>query len=181
MSTYHVHESPFGRFAVGLSSVADDLDDYHVHLDPIGDLEEAPMSRGYLDHAALEAEARRREPDTYWGYLTPSIGFVVNRKRYRGSLMLEVTRGTDGERRVVLTHWNGIGEEVTDAARRKITEWARDNLATLAPRPALVEGLRDRREARAKQLQKDIVELERQRQALAAELAAELEALRRTS
>lgn len=172
MTTYYIHESPFGRFAVNLSSVADDLDTYHVHLDPIGDLEEVPISCGYLDHDALEAEARRREPGTHWGYLTPSIGFVVNRKHYRGSLTLEVTRNAVGERLLSLSHWNGIGEEVTDAARRKITEWARESLATLAPRSALVESLRDRRKARAERLEKDIAELERQRQALAVELRA---------
>lgn len=134
-------ETPFGNMVATWHTADSGRDRFYgehlgrVHLVPAGELTEIPVStRGGLDLDALEAEAKRlieagTIPELL--YRTPACTFTINRKHYWGEPEINFHQGDGGEVRAIVTHYAGLGEELSDSARGKLADWAEANLETL--------------------------------------------------
>ena len=147
MTHYTLATSPFGNFAVQRRDVGADRRELESYvLTPIGNLDAVPLKTGHgnnnalwLDHDALEAEARRQLTERGTAphpFFAPRPLYVVNRAIYTDDLRATLYRAYP-QSEDPTPYWSvntgRFDQGLTDSAQAKLTAWwegARDSIVT---------------------------------------------------
>lgn len=147
MTHYTLAVSPFGNFAVQRREADPDSREIESYLlTPIGNLDAVPLRPAatkdgalWLDHDALEAEARRQLAERNLGahpFFAPRPLYVVNRAEYTDDLRATLFRAYP-QSEDSTPYWSvntgRFDQSLTDSARTKLAAWwesVRDSIVT---------------------------------------------------
>lgn len=190
MPTYTLATSPFGNFAVQVSS-PDAAEIESFYLIPIGTLEEVPVRKdGYLDQTALEAEGKRQADEAgsvVPNFMTPRPAFIVNRSAYTAPMYVGARQRHYEPEPVTFFRTPTFDASLTESAERKMVAWwdsVRDSVITpeflAADRLERAQYDTDRAKTKTKQAREALEEAikhEEETERALAEARAALEAL----
>ena len=147
MTHYKYVNTPFGNFAMSKSFMDEPVGHLHenqtsVFLYPLGELDEVPTYQTFdgtevLDYDVLYAEGARQHPEMKTPHVNITPTFTVNNVDYGATLKaklftysrhaVEEVRGTSEVYVSVYTGGAFSRADLSDSARRKLSEWMNEH------------------------------------------------------
>lgn len=117
-----VVESPFkSRFAI--TSIVEESKRTRIHISPIHDLKQFSFPSDMDRYEEIGKRQREELGIERNPYLVERPHFNVNGKWYSGDFEVSIVFGN-----ILITHYAGLGDELTPAAEAKIRDWVRSEI-----------------------------------------------------